>query len=189
MAKPATIDKFREQLWDDIDTIDCTPCERQQLLRYRGIFTQKLDNPAISNKNLAKYLETEHGIKSLAQAYRDIAQADVLLGSVRSSEKAWIRYLVVEKLKEAIDKADTDGDLFNMISAIDKLAKYSRLDKEDQEALPYDEIVPRPIEFVNDPSVLGLPKVENPKAVIERVKRKYNIIADVEYEEVKNERE
>ena len=45
-----------------------------------------------------------------------------MLGKVRTSEKQWIRYLVTETLKEAIDKARRKGDLKNMVAAADKLA-------------------------------------------------------------------
>lgn len=186
MSKPSTLDKFRDRLFDDIDQLELTDRERSQLMRYRAIFVLKLENPHITNANVAKFLNKKFGIRSIAQAYRDIAATEAMLGKVRTSEKQWIRYLVTETLKEAIDKARRKGDLKNMVAAADKLGKYSRLDQEDPQPLPYEDIVPSPIEYLNDPSILGLPTPkEGARAYIERIKRKYVDVQDVEYEDVK----
>ena len=186
MSKPSTLDKFRDRLFDDIDRLELTDRERSQLMRYRAIFVLKLENPHITNANVVKFLNKKFGIRSIAEAYRDIAATETMLGKVRTSEKQWIRYLVTETLKEAIDKARRKGDLKNMVAAADKLGKYSRLDQEDPQPLPYEDIVPSPIEYLNDPSILGLPTPkEGARAYIERIKRKYVDVQDVEYEDVK----
>ena len=104
MSKPSTLDKFRDRLFDDIDRLELTDRERSELMRYRAIFVLKLENPHITNANVVKFLNKKFGIRSIAQAYRDIAATETMLGKVRTSEKQWIRYLVTETLKEAIDK-------------------------------------------------------------------------------------
>ncbi len=73
-----------------------------------------------------------------------------------------------------------------MVAAADKLGKYTRLDKEDQEPLPWEEIKPQPVEFVTDPSVLGIEHVENPRALVEKVRKKYMDEIEVEYTEAKS---
>lgn len=186
MPKPSTIDKFRDHLFDDLDEMSLTALERKQLTRYRAIFVLKLENPHLSNAKVAKFLNRKFGIKSVAQAYRDIAATEIMLGNVRSSEKQWIRYLVVETLKDAITLAKNKGDLKNMVAAADKLGKYTRLDQEDQEPIPYEDIVPAPIEYLNDPKILGMPEPkEGARAYIEKIKRRYIDTQDVEYEELK----
>ena len=187
MPKPSTIDKFRDHLFDDIDTLSLTPMERDQLLRYRAIFTLKLENPHVSNRVVADFLKDNFGITSVAQAYRDISAMEMMLGAVRSSEKQWIRYLVVEKLKDALAMAEKKGKIKEMIMAADKLAKYTRLDQEDQEPIPWEEIVPAPVEYLNDPKLLGLPEPpEGARAFVEKIKRKYIDLPEAEYEELKD---
>ena len=187
MPKESTLEQYRERLFDDIDQLqDLTPSLRGQLLRYRAIFTLKLEHPYVSNKGVAAMLQQEFGITSISQAYRDIALVERLLGNVRSSEKQFIRYLVVETLKEAIETARSLGQTKEMIAAADKLGKYARLDQEDQDPLPYEEIVPAPVEYANDPGLIGRKVPEGGvKAYIERVKKKYIEAEDIEYEEVK----
>lgn len=141
---------------------------------------------------------------SLSQAYRDIASTQTLLGSVPNASKQWIRYMVVEALKDVMARADTiletfsgdsDGDIGALlvdndsiikalevkVKAADKLAKYARLNMEDVDPLPFDEIVPQPIEYCNDPSILTGKVIDDPVAYVERIKKKY---IDIEFEEV-----
>lgn len=188
MPKPSTLDKFHDHLFDDCDSLEMTPRERAQLMRYRAIFTLKLQKPHITNTEVAKFLKKEFGITSVGQAYRDIAATETVLGKIRSSEKQWIRYLVVETLKKAIHLAQKSGDIKAMVAAADKLGKYTRLDQEDQEPLPFEEIVPEPIEYLNDPTILGLPEPkEGARQYVEKVRRKYFEAEDVEYKEVSRE--
>ena len=185
MPKPSDLDKFRDYLFDDVDTLPFTPRDKERLLRYRAIFTLKLERPSTSNKDIALMLMTTFHVKSLSRAYQDIASADILLANVRSSEKQWIRYLVVETLKEAINLARDEGDIATMVKAADRLGKYARLDQEDQEPIPYEDIVPAPVEYTSDPEVLGLPAPkEGARQFIERIKRRYIEVEDVEYKEM-----
>lgn len=186
MPTETTLEKFKDRLFDDLDTIDATSMEKKRILIYRHLFTRKLERPHVTNAELAQELRENFGIVSVGQAYRYIGQIETAVGNIRSSEKAWIRYLVVETLKEAIQLAKFADDIKAMVAAADKLGKYTRLDQEDQEPLPWEEILPRPVEFVNDPAVLGLPEVANPRAVIEQAKKKFmeEEVKDVEYEEV-----
>lgn len=184
MSKSNIIDKYREQLFNDSTAIEMTPNEALQLKRYRAVFSFRLDTPTVSNKELATFLQTEFGI-SQSQAYRDIANTEQIFGSIVNAQKEWTRYLVVETLKEAITLARAEGDIKEMIRAATSLGVVSRLDKEDAQRLPYDEIVPSDIEYANDPSLVGGKKVDNPRALIDKVLKKY--IDDVDFEEVKHE--
>lgn len=183
MPKPSLLDKYHDHLWDDLDTLDLTNSQRDQLMRFRIVFMRKLENPTVTNTYLADSLVGLYKI-SRAQAYRDIAQCEVLIAPIRTAEKSYLRYLVVETQKEAINIAreNKDPDAMSRASAV--IGKYARLDQEEQEPIPWEEIVPQPVEYVNDPTVLGLPEVKNPKEYVEQIKHKY-IVEDVEYEDVR----
>lgn len=176
--KPRTLEKYYDRMWLDLDSIpDLTPVERSQILRYRDIYTAKLANPSTTNASIVDALKEKYGI-GVAQAYRDISQMEILLSSIRAAEKQYIRYMVVETLKESINLARLKDDPETMAKAAGLLGKYTRLDQEDQDPLPWEEIVPRPIEYVNDPTVLGLPAVKNPKEYVEKMKCKYLVVED-----------
>ncbi len=191
MPRKPALDKYREVLFDDFDEKKhLLPSERNQLKRYRFCFTECLENPSIQDKVLRDYLMTEFGL-SQTQAYIDISNVRILLGNVRNAGKEWIRYLVNEELKAAIEEAKNAGPkkLMERIMAIDKLAKYNKLDKEDAQELPWEEIIPQGIEPTDDPTVIGGKPLKNKEEEIRKMYEKYRgeiEIEDINYETVKD---
>ena len=119
---------------------------------------------------------------SRSQAYRDIHNVKVLLGNVRNATKEWHRYKLIAMLDKAYEFAERNRDAKGMIMAADKLGKYTQLDKEDTQKIPYDEIVPQPFEITDDVSVLGLKPIENLKEKQRKMREKYGaaLIEDAE---------
>ena len=189
MPRKPALDKFKGVLFDNLSEKETlTPAERDQLKRYRACFTESLENPSLTDRELRDFL-MENFCISQTQAYVDISNVRILLGNVRNAGKEWVRYLVTEELKEVIKEAKTAGSkkLMERIMAIDKLAKYHRLDKEDVETLPWEEIVPQTIEPTSDPTIIGGKPLENKEKVIEELYRKYQSdieIEDISYEEI-----
>ena len=189
MSRKPNLDKFHDVLFKDFDEQEhLTLAEQKQLLRFRSAFTLSLENPSIPDTKLRDHLIEEFGI-STTQAYADISNVRILLGNVRNAGKEWVRYLVNETLKKAIEEADKLGKkgILLKIMAADKLGKYNRLDREDAETLPWEEIVPVPIEPTTDPTVLGIKPLENKEEVIRKMFEKYKgdiEIEDIGYEEV-----
>jgi len=183
MSRKNNLDKFRDVLFSDVkENEHLTPVEIEQLKRYRACFSLSLENPSTPDKELRDYLMNEFGI-SESQAYRDIGNIRILLGNIRNAGKEWVRYLVNETLKEAIETAKKGGPkrLKELIMAADKLGKYNRLDKEDALEIPWDEILPIPIEPTTDPTVLKVKPLENKEAEIERLYKKYRGEIEIEY--------
>lgn len=208
MARTSNLDKFKKVMFDDItDLTDFTSTEKSQLKRYRSAFTILLENPSTSDRKLVEYLITEFNISD-TQAYRDVASIKVFLPSVRNAGKQWSRYLVEEELKQVITEAkelakgDSNGDeekdplsiaqkgylLEIRTKALDKLGKYTRLDKEDELGINWEDIVPIPIEPTNDVSVLKVKPLPNKEEAIKKLYDKYRSdieIEDIDYEELK----
>lgn len=185
--KITKFDKFQELMFEDIDKLNhLTPREREQLLRYRFAFTQLLETPSMSDTLLRDLLMTQFGIQK-TQAYRDIGNMRVILPNIRNAGKEWIRYIVNEELKEAIQEAKTSNKLKERILAIAALAKYNKLDQDDAEEMPWDQIIPTPIEPTSDPTVLGIKPLPNKLQVIEELYKKYRDdieIDDIPFEDV-----
>jgi hypothetical protein len=194
MSRKPNLDKFHDVLFKDFDEQKhLNLSEQKQLMRFRAAFTMSLENPSIPDTVLRDYLIEEFGI-STTQAYADIGNVRILLGNVRNAGKEWVRYLVNETLKKAIEDARALGSkgIVLAIMAADKLGKYNRLDREDAETLPWEEIVPVPIEPTSDPTVLGIKPLENKEEVIRNMYEKYKgeiEIEDIGYEELPDGRD
>jgi hypothetical protein len=190
MSRTSKLDKFQEVMFRDMDELTgLTSVERDQIRRYRFAFTMLLDSPSMTDTLLKDFLMQEYDI-SQAQAYRDISNMKIILPNIRNSGKEWIRYIVTEELKEAIRIAKDSDKLKERILAIAALAKYNRLDQIDEEEMPWDEIIPIPIEPTSDPSVLGITPLENEEDEIKRLIEKYKgeiEIEDVEYQDLEQD--
>jgi hypothetical protein len=184
MSRKNNLDKFQEIMFADLKDIDfLSEVERAQVLRYRFAFTESLENPSIAD-NLLRDMLMENFKISMSQAYRDISNIKIILPNIRNAGKEWIRYVVNEELKEAIKACKDAGDekLKERIMAIDKLAKYNKLDQDDAEELPWDDIIPVPIEPTSDPTVLKIKPLENKEEEIRKMYEKY--LGEIEIEEV-----
>jgi hypothetical protein len=189
MPRKPALDKYHDVLFKDFDEQEhLTPAEKSQLGRYRFCFTQCLENPSLPDKELRDFLINQFGI-SQTQAYMDIQNVRILLGNIRNAGKEWIRYLVNEELKEALEAAKKLGakGIKLRILAADKLGKYNRLDREDAPEMPWEDIIPQPIEPTTDPTVLGGKRLENKEEEIRKMYEKYRgeiEIEDTDYEVV-----
>jgi len=191
MSRKPNLDKFHDVLFKDFDEHQhLTLSECVQLKRYRAAYSLSLENPSIPDIQLRDYLVKEFGI-SQTQAYCDIANIRVLLGNVRNAGKEWIRYLVNETLKQAIESCKLSLDWKEVIDAAKALGKYNKLDKDDAMEYPWEDILPIPIEPTNDVTVLKVKPLANKEEEIRKMYEKYKgeiDIEDIGYEEVDNER-
>ncbi|HNX87698.1 MAG TPA: hypothetical protein PKH58_01335 [Paludibacteraceae bacterium] len=185
------LDKFQAIMFDDLASLDhLNQDEKDQLRRYRFAFTRLLDNPSMSDVTLRDELMSQFGIKQ-TQAYADISNLKIILPNIRNAGKEWIRYVVNEELKDAIAQCKSYGGdkLKELILAIDKLAKYNKLDQNEGEEIDWDQIYPQPIEPTGDISVLGEIPMENKRETIEKLITKFRNeieIEDIECEDVSN---
>jgi hypothetical protein len=193
MPRKPALDKYHDVLFKDLDEIEhLTPAERKQLTRYRLAFSESLENPTLPDTELRDLLMNSFGI-SATQAYIDIQNVRILLGNVRNAGKEWVRYLVNETLKKAIEDAKELGPkgIKLVIMAANTLGKYNMLDREDAAELPWEDIIPQTIEPTSDPTVIGGKKLANKEEEIRKMYEKYKGEIEIEftdYEEIGNER-
>lgn len=193
MSRISNLEKFKDYLFEDIDEIhvlmripNLSLAERNLILRFRFCFSRLLEKPSLQDKKLRDDLMNEYNI-SESQAYRDIADIKIFLPNIRAAGKEWIRYVVNEELKEAIQDAKDSDMLRERIEAIKALAKYNKLDQDDGEELPWDKIIPIPIEPTTDPTVLGIQPIKNLDNEIKKLIDKYKgeiEIEDIEYQDI-----
>lgn len=123
---------------------------------YESAFAKWIADPALDDTSIVNLLVNEHN-RSKTQAWRDVAIIKSVLGNIKNADKEWQRYTVISMLKEAYEKARSESKIKEMVMAADKLGKYTKLDKEELDQVPWDEIVPPSFEPSADPRLLGIP--------------------------------
>ena len=180
--KLSIIDKMDTLLFDPIpETV--SENERALIIRYRDAYTHWLDNPLESDAEIRDYLISNHKIEK-SQAYRDIINIKLLLGNVRNAGKEWHRHRVNVLLEKAaaLAIAGKTAEATALSKVATALIKNNKLEMEDGEQLPFDEIIPPKFEPTSDPTVIGLKPVVNLRERINNLKKKY--IEDIEIETV-----
>lgn len=90
---------------------------------------------------------------SNSQAYRDVAAIRKMVGSIQMSSKAWYRYMIVEGAKQGIEIAKAMRDAKGIAACLDKIGKYTRADKEDDD-FDWSQMIPPSFEPSDDVTLL-----------------------------------
>lgn len=192
--KITLFDKLQLYLFDDNESLPehlrFNDKELEIKKRYASVFSFWIEKPALSDKKIINFMISELAL-SKSQAYRDLPNIKVLLGNVRNANKEWHRYKLISMLDKAYELAEKRGDVKAMILAADKLGKYTQLDKEDVQRIPYEEIVPQTFEPTGDISVLGQDPIHNLDERQRKLREKYGIKLgeDTPFEMLKNDGE
>lgn len=190
MRNSKTVEKLNKYLFED-GKLTLTDKETEIFKRARAIFTIQLSNPYKTDKQLSRIIMKLFDVKKTT-AYDDIARVKLLLGNVKNASKEWHRYALIEMVKETYDIAKKKGDPMAMAAIVDKLGKYTQLDKEESEKIPYDEIIPDQIEYTTDVTVLGKEPIKDLEEKKNKLREKYTKelpAQDIDYEELLNEKD
>ncbi len=145
--------------------------------RLQQTFTFWNQNPHLPDKNIVNFIINSFGV-SQSQAQRDIHSVRYLLGCVKNLSKDWYRHMVIEMCRSAYTMAKIKRDPKAMALAADKIGKYAKLDKDDMDEMPWDQLVPPNFEPQADVTILGIeqiPDVEKyRKRLRERTMAKYD---------------
>ena len=152
--------------------------EQDVVLRYRAAFTKWLEEPMLRDKDMLHYLRNMFGI-SETQAYRDLPRIKALLGNVPVAQKEFQRHRATEMILKGYDLASTaESNLevkqaMAMIRAAEALVKVHKLDKEEMERIPWEDIIPLELEPTTDISVIGRKRIENLEELQRKLRQKY----------------
>jgi len=167
-------DKLHLHLFEGKTVAECYLSQDDLIVKNRieALFTKLLDNPAVPETELRTMLKMEFGV-SIATAYRDLSLVKSLFGNFKKATREYYRHRVIGMIEEAYQKASLAEDYTSMILAADKLGKYTRLDQNETEEIPWDELLPPSFEPTNDIEVLGFKRDPNIKAKILKLKKRY----------------
>ena len=155
MKKESLIERLRPVLFSDISDLEGRFTDRELQTKQRLMLsvTRKLDRPLTTDKELVDFLMTGcNGMTepvSKSQAYRDVAAVTMLSGDIQPAAKNWMRHMIVEGAKAVYDMAMSQKDAKGAAAALDKLGKYTRCDKDDEQ-MDWSEMLPPVFEPSDD---------------------------------------
>lgn len=194
MPLPATIDVCKKDMFTSESELLTKYDELtvQRVLRIRDLYAYAIANPDAKDRQFVERAMTEYGI-SQSSAYADLSIIKSLIPLLNSASRDWHRWKANEMLLETYRMAKARKDTKTMERAAASYAKYNRVDLEDEQNIPYEEIVVQPFTATDDPTVLGIKPIPNIQEKIKKMLEHYTKesmdIEDVEYEEYDLEEE
>ena len=158
-----------------------------KILRIREMYNWFISNPDGTDREFVAELCQRHDISKVT-AYADLAIVKTLLPTLATASRDFHRWRYNEMILATYKMAEKRKDTKTMERAASSYAKHNRIDIEDEEAMPYDMIVPQPFTATDDPRVLGIEPIPNIQQRIAEMIDKYRKetidIEDVQFEEV-----
>ena len=157
-----------------------------KVLRVREMYNWFISNPDGSDREFVAEVMQRHDISKVT-AYSDLAIVKALLPMMSTASRDFHRWRTNEMLIATYKMAEKRKDSKTMERAATAYGKLNRIDLEDEQAMPYDKIVPQPFTATDDPRVLGIEPISNINEkisqMIEKYRRETIDIEDVEFEE------
>jgi len=158
-----------------------------RLLRIRDMYNWYLSNPDCKDKQFVDTVMDRYKIHKV-EAYDDLKIVKQVLPNLAQASRDFHRWRYNEMILDTYKMAKARKDTRTMEKSATSYAKFNRIDVEDEQTVPYDQIVVQPFTATNDPTVLGIKPIPNLKEKISSLIDKYAKetldIEDVEYEEV-----
>jgi hypothetical protein len=159
----------------------------EKVLRVREMYNWFISNPDATDREFVAEVMQRHPI-SRVTAYSDLAICKTLLPTLATASRDFHRWRYNEMILATYKMAEKRKDTKTMERAASSYAKHNRVDLEDEQAMPYDMIVPQPFTATDDPRVLGIEPIPNIQEKISAMIQKYRAetidIEDVQFEEV-----
>ena len=178
MNERAVLDEIQQALFSPPSkAIKLSEKKEEIKTRLQQAFTFWNQNPHLPDRKITNYLVNNFGV-SASQALRDLHAVKYLLGCVKTQSREWYRHMVIEMCRSAYTMAKIKQDPKAMALAADKIGKYAKLDKDEIDELPWDQLIPPNFEPDADITILGIEKIPNVekyrRRLRERTMQKYD---------------
>ena len=158
-----------------------------KVLRVREMYNWFISNPDGTDREFVAEVMQRHDISKVT-AYSDLAIVKALLPMMSTASRDFHRWRTNEMLIATYKMAEKRKDSKTMERAATAYGKLNRVDLEDEQAIPLDQILVQPFTATDDPRVLGIEPIPNIAdkiaAMIEKYRAETIDIEDVEFEEV-----
>lgn len=194
MPMPATLDVCRRDLFTARNELEAKydAITVARVLRLRDMYTWKIGYPDSTDREFVDEVMSHYGISQSA-AYSDLNIIKQLIPLLSSASRDFHRWRTNEMLLETFAMAKRRKDTRTMGKVARDYGKLNRVDLEDEQVMPYDDIVYQPFTATDDPTVLGIKPIPNIQEKIRTMIAKYRAesidIEDIEAEEIDLEEE
>ena len=158
----------------------------EHLLRLRDMVTWSIANPDMKDRQFVDELRSRYGLSQVT-AYADLKIVKALLPNLSECTRDFHRWRTNEMLIATYKMAEKRKDSKTMERAATAYGKLNRVDLEDEQAIPLDQILVQPFMATDDPRVLGIEPIPNIaekiSSMIEKYRKETIDIEDVEFEE------
>lgn len=158
-----------------------------KVMRVREMYNLYLSNPSQSDRDVVAMMVERYPVHR-ATVYADLQVVKSLLPMLSTASRDFHRWKANEMLMATYDLARKKQDPRSMERSASTYAKINRVDMEDEQPIPYEQLLPQPFMATDDPRVLGIEPIPNIQDKIAAMIQKYRAetidIDDVEFEEV-----
>ena len=194
MAYPNALELCRSDLFTKEDELRQAYPQLlvDKVLRVRDMYNWCIANPDAKDRQFVEQELSRYDISKVV-AYSDLAIVKTLLPTLATASRDFHRWRYNEMILETYQMAKKRKDTKTMEKAASSYAKYNRIDREDEQAVPYEMIVVQPFTATSDPTVLGIKPIPNINDKIKAMLNKYRAetidIEDITFEEADLEEE
>ena len=188
MSLPNTIEVCKANLFTKEDELRNLYPQTlvDKVLRVREMYNWFISNPDGTDREFEAELLQRHAVSKVT-AYSDLVIVKSLLPMLGSASRDFHRWRTNEMLIATYKMAEKRKDNKTMERAATAYGKLNRVDLEDEQAIPLDQIIVQPFMATDDPRVLGIEPIPNIadkiSAMIEKYRKETIDIEDVEFEE------
>lgn len=188
MSLPNTIEVCKANLFTKEDELRNLYPQTlvDKVLRVREMYNWFISNPDGTDREFVAELLQRHAVSKVT-AYSDLVIVKSLLPMLGSASHDFHRWRTNEMLIATYKMAEKRKDNKTMERAATAYGKLNRVDLEDEQAIPLDQIIVQPFMATDDPRVLGIEPIPNIadkiSAMIEKYRKETIDIEDVEFEE------
>ena len=174
MSYPNAIEVCRAELFTkEVELRERYPGHMvEKVLRVREMYNWFIANPDGTDREFVAEVCQRHNIHRTT-AYSDLAVVKSLLPMLGSASRDFHRWRTNEMLIATYKMAEKRKDSKTMERAATAYGKLNRVDLEDEQAIPLDQILVQPFTATDDPRVLGIEPIPNIAEKISSIIEKY----------------
>lgn len=174
MGTPSALEVCRTELFSKVEDLQQKYPQAlvDKVLRVREMYNWFIANPDGTDREFVAEVCQRHNIHRTT-AYSDLAVVKSLLPMLGSASRDFHRWRTNEMLIATYKMAEKRKDSKTMERAATAYGKLNRVDLEDEQAIPLDQILVQPFTATDDPRVLGIEPIPNIAEKISSIIEKY----------------
>ena len=146
--------------------------QQERILRLRDMYLYWLRHPQHGDRAIVNQLTFKYKVAQKT-AYDDLHLLKICLGNINQVTRQWCQYVFLQRCEEGFAMARAKNDVKAFGNVLSTFARFTRLDKDEQTALEYDQIVPQQFEITTDPAVAGFERIPNIEQKVQRLFERY----------------